>query len=952
MEGMDPSSLAQLVQEQAKIIEQLRLDNETKDERFKADILSSLKSDLQKVAAFNTKGKRGRGGGRGKKRTKWRRRPDESGNFFSENAEMSEGSDANVYVGSDEATPSVIVRSSQVPPPASAGGGSSIILSSNGETKRAQTTAPIPQSYNNPPSSSARRATGSSARSSNHRPSSMDTLMDSPLGMTSSLSAVPKKAKKSAGLISSKARTAAAATTQRKKVIPLSPTSHDSAANSKIDKSTMLFLHKSAMLVNDATGKDASAIMASTFNQALPAPVVNSAGKKKKKYKKKSATSEIIEQENFQEEDNNNYYDDDEDEDEKTEELQQEHESRPKGPPRPSQTAPAPGGAGAGAGAGAVKFSTRKGGGSGGTTSNLGAWSPGTPQYKGLPNVVQGGGEDLRSGLSTANNNTKSPSRRGSGRNTATRTSQGARRPRTVGPSTVATVRSEAESLGRKLLGPLNLDGGSKKAPLPAALEESEWENELARNILSLYSNQVVEEIKVKKEAEAEAGQKKTRRMRRMKELKKKGLKDEEIEEIMRKSERHSRKSFRMSNTRSGRASRKSSTHSRADLGMKDTAASILSGLLMEGEKADMDQKGSDVGANPAPLTATAANSSKARSRRGRRSTAGSLSSVATMSSTVKDNNAVVASSSNSESENKVVAPVRPKPIWFGGTGAIQAEWGALEEFATSSTATLRKDLEAMKEKGRYTTYIATIEGLLSASMRVQADLETTQLMERLWRQMVVTCNAFGVRCLEQKKYPKALELLEKANELAGYEDIIPHHLVQELKAFVMDSFAYYYMRRNKPSAALQYIINAMKAHNRRKDWPHVAKCHLHTACILSKLERHDESIRCLGQVLSMVDDGFLEVSSNNAQQLLMVSVAYHNIAVEQLILRHISEACVSSQNARRLARLCLSYSNRYLPNFEATHVAALKELAASVRHKHSDDEHQIFSKLAAGLYS
>ena len=107
-------------------------------------------------------------------------------------------------------------------------------------------------------------------------------------------------------------------------------------------------------------------------------------------------------------------------------------------------------------------------------------------------------------------------------------------------------------------------------------------------------------------------------------------------------------------------------------------------------------------------------------------------------------------SKDNIAADKAVVAPVRPKPIWFGGTGAIQAEWGALEEFAKSSN--LRKDLEALKEKGRYTVYIATIEGLLSASMRVQADVETTQLMERLWRQMVVTCNAFGVRCLEQKK--------------------------------------------------------------------------------------------------------------------------------------------------------------------------------------------------------
>lgn len=39
----------------------------------------------------------------------------------------------------------------------------------------------------------------------------------------------------------------------------------------------------------------------------------------------------------------------------------------------------------------------------------------------------------------------------------------------------------------------------------------------------------------------------------------------------------------------------------------------------------------------------------------------------------------------------------------------------------------------------------------------------------------------------------------------------------------------------------------------------------------------------------------------------------------------------MSSQNARRLARLCLSYSNRWLRSFEGTHKLALAELARAL---------------------
>jgi len=440
-------------------------------------------------------------------------------------------------------------------------------------------------------------------------------------------------------------------------------------------------------------------------------------------------------------------------------------------------------------------------------------------------------------------------------------------------------ISEKGRSLEKKLLGPLNLESPPKKVPLPASLDENEWENELARNILSLYSNKVIQEMKERQEVEGREERTKRNKSNRIKELVEMGVSASEIEGIVSK------------------------------------------------ENFDTDVR---------------AKSSKSANK--------SAGSKPTSSSKVVANDIELDEEEESKGRKNVAAPRIPKMIWFGGTGVIQAEWSALEEFAQASP-TLRKDLQELEKKGQYRAYIAMVAGLLSSSMRVQVDTKTTALLERMWRQMVVTCNAFGVRCIDQKKYAKALELLERASELAGFEDVISHSLVKELKAFVNDSYAYYYMRRKKPSAALQYITNAMKTHAKRHDWSHVAKCHLHTAVILGKLERHDEAIRCLGQVLSMVSDGMLEVGSNNAQQLLMVSIAYHNIAVEQLVLRHVSEACVSSQNARRLARLCLSYSNRYLAQFESTHKTALKDLGQTVRTKQNSKQAEMFQRLSTDLF-
>jgi len=99
-----------------------------------------------------------------------------------------------------------------------------------------------------------------------------------------------------------------------------------------------------------------------------------------------------------------------------------------------------------------------------------------------------------------------------------------------------------------------------------------------------------------------------------------------------------------------------------------------------------------------------------------------------------------------------------------------------------------------------------------------------------------------------------------------------------------------------------------------------------------------------------MVESGDLEVGGIAPQKLCLVAVCYHNIAVCQLSLRLVSEACVSAQNARRLARLCLSYSTRFLPNFEATHALALEELSGVATDRNSAEASRLFKRLLKQL--
>ena len=88
-----------------------------------------------------------------------------------------------------------------------------------------------------------------------------------------------------------------------------------------------------------------------------------------------------------------------------------------------------------------------------------------------------------------------------------------------------------------------------------------------------------------------------------------------------------------------------------------------------------------------------------------------------------------------------------------------------------------------------------------------------------------------------------------------------------------------------------------------------------------------------------MVEDGRLEFKSASPTQLCLVAVGYHNLAVIQIKMQASDLACKTSQNARKIARLCLSASTRYLTAFQRTHEAALADLKYHMEYRYRDQK-------------
>ncbi|KAJ0396916.1 hypothetical protein P43SY_000975 [Pythium insidiosum] len=293
--------------------------------------------------------------------------------------------------------------------------------------------------------------------------------------------------------------------------------------------------------------------------------------------------------------------------------------------------------------------------------------------------------------------------------------------------------------------------------------------------------------------------------------------------------------------------------------------------------------------------------------------------------------------------------PKIPRPIWFAGTGAVKAVWCALAQgfqslqpisphamtvspgkAAQRAVAVcdhrLCEEIRRLEAQQHYDQCITTIETLLISLVRARG---VATLEAKLWKQLVVTCNAFASRCVDYKRFPAALQLIQHAERLLHNSVLVDDAMRLELLAYLYDTYAHYYYRRRKPHAGLQYMLKAHEIHTRQSSWSHLAKCRLHIANLLSFQGRHGEAMGYMASILEMIEENKLEDQSPSdeaaagggasAQKICLAAVCYNNLAVEQLHLREFEAASVSTGNAKRLAKLCLSYSNRWLAQFDAT---------------------------------
>ena len=216
---------------------------------------------------------------------------------------------------------------------------------------------------------------------------------------------------------------------------------------------------------------------------------------------------------------------------------------------------------------------------------------------------------------------------------------------------------------------------------------------------------------------------------------------------------------------------------------------------------------------------------------------------------------------------------------------------------------------------------------------KLAAELSDEELIS-LWGQLILTANAFGILCCEKKAYDIALEILNNAEKWSRRVDILPKDVRVGLTPHIMDAMAFYFYKRGKLLSAMSYTKMALRDHEELGNVDYVCISKLHQSAILSQSGEFKDAHKLLFEVLAMVEDGRMSMEEATPRQLCLVSIAYHNLAVVQLKLLVPDLAAKNSQNARKIARLCLSYSNRWMQVYEWTHEVAMEDIKFQLTHK------------------
>jgi len=175
------------------------------------------------------------------------------------------------------------------------------------------------------------------------------------------------------------------------------------------------------------------------------------------------------------------------------------------------------------------------------------------------------------------------------------------------------------------------------------------------------------------------------------------------------------------------------------------------------------------------------------------------------------------------------------------------------------------------------------------------------------FQKLVLGCNKDGMDHLRKAQYKQAFEQLKYAESILAAKE--GEDEPSNLLAVTCNNLGCYYKKVGKLHAALSYLRKALKIEvSLQTDDVTVAGTHLNICAILSKLEKHDKAVQHALCALELISNRVNSKSPDSVSldEYSVLSIAYHNVAVERDYLHHWDQAAAAYQQGYVIAKRCL----------------------------------------------
>jgi len=208
---------------------------------------------------------------------------------------------------------------------------------------------------------------------------------------------------------------------------------------------------------------------------------------------------------------------------------------------------------------------------------------------------------------------------------------------------------------------------------------------------------------------------------------------------------------------------------------------------------------------------------------------------------------------------------------------------------------------------------------------------------EEVWKAcktVAEMCNLLAMTYLQQEDFVMVHELLKKAEILTERDD--------GGRAVTYNNLACYFRRQGKLHSALKSLQKALKVEQSLEKVENHADTHLNLCAVMSQLGRHAAALEHAQSALILLQEelfpGLGDIKSTvkelSADRIAVLSIAYHNIGVEQEFLRRNSQALLSYRRGVELSENHLGSEHGITITLRNSFIAAKRTLEMQKRNR------------------